>query len=142
MKIELSSEELAEDLQKHLEGKRFTGGSYDKALRTIEFSDDLRPAQWASLRGTVENWARAKNLEIEESLKIKAPVPEDPQAKERAKEQQAEVKKKVASLSLEEAEARFNFLQSKPFSELSDAEYEERLALAETLSQKSKGAKR
>jgi type II secretory pathway component PulL len=142
MKIELSSEELAEDLQKHLEGKRFTGGSYDKARKTIEFSDDLRPAQWASLRGTVENWARTRNLEIEESLKIQAPVPEDPQAKEVAKEQQAEVKKRLAGLTLEEAEARFNFLQSKPFSELTDSEYEERLALAETLSQKSKGSKR
>jgi hypothetical protein len=142
MKIELSSEELAEELQKHLESKRFTGGSYDKVSRTIEFSDDLSPAQWASLRGTVEKWARDRKLEIEESLKIQTPIPEEPQAKERAMEQQAEMKKRLAALTLQEAEARFNFLQSRPFSELTDAEYEERLALAETLSQKSKGAKR
>jgi hypothetical protein len=141
MKIELSSEELAEELQKHLQDMRFMGGSYDQARRTIEFSDDLSPAQWASLRGTVEKWARGKNLGIEESLKIQAPVPEEPQAKERAREQQAEVKKRLAGLTLQEAEARFNFLQSKPFSELTDAEYQERLALAETLSAKSKNRK-
>jgi hypothetical protein len=142
MKIELSSEELAEELQKYLQEKRVTGGSYDQARRTIEFSDDLSPAQWASLRGTVEKWARGKKLEIEESIKIQAPIPEEPQAKERAREQQAEIKKRLAALTLQEAEARFNFLQGKPFSELTDAEYEERLALAETLSAKSKAAKR
>lgn len=142
MKIELSSEELAEELQKHLQEKRFAGASYDKERRTIEFSDDLSPAQWASLRGTVEKWARGRSLEIEELLKIQAPIPEEPQAKEMAREQQAEMKKRLAALTLQEAEARFNFLQSRPFSELTDAEYEERLALAETLSQKSKGAKR
>jgi hypothetical protein len=142
MKIELSSEELAEELQKHLQDKRFTGGIYDQEQRTIEFSDDLSPAQWAGVRGTVEKWARGKNLEIEESLKIQAPIPEEPQAKERAREQQAEMKKRLAGLTLQEAEERYNYLQGKPFSELTDAEYEERLALAETLSQKSKGAKR
>lgn len=142
IRIELSSEELAEELQKHLQDKRFKDGTYDKARRTIEFSDELRPVQWASLRGTVEKWARDRNLEIEESLKIKAPVPEEPQAKEKAAEQQEEMKKRLAGLTLQEAEARFNFLQSKPFSELTDAEYEERLALADTLSQKSKAAKR
>jgi len=142
MKIELSSEELAEELQKHLQEKRFTGGSYDKAQRTIEFSDDLSPAQWASLRGTVEKWARDRKMEIEESLKIQAPVPEEPHAEESRREQQAEMKKRLEGLTLKEAEERYDYLQRKPFSELTDAEYEERLALAETLSQKSKNRRK
>jgi fructose-bisphosphate aldolase class 1 len=137
MKIELSSEELAEELQKHLEEKRFAGASYDKARRTIEFPD-MSPAQWASLRGTVEKWARGRKLEIEESLKIQSP-PEAPQAKTRSKEQEAELRKRLEAMTLEEAEARYNYLQGKPFSELTDEEYEERLALADTLSKKSKG---
>ena len=41
-------------------------------------------------------------------------------------------------MTLTEAEARYNYLQGKAFSELTDDEYEERLALAQSLSEKSK----
>lgn len=138
MKIELSSEELAEELQKHLQDKRFAGASYDKARRTIEFPDELSPAQWASLRGTVERWARGRNLEIEESLKIQSPRLEAPEVKANAREQEAQLKRRLEALTPQMAEERYNYLQSKPFSELTDEEYDERLALAETLSKKSK----
>lgn len=49
-----------------------------------------------------------------------------------------EVKKKVEALSPQMAEERYNYLLSKSLSELTDAEYEERLALAEKLSDKPK----
>jgi len=137
MKIELSSEELAEELQRHLEEKRFAGASYDKAQRTIEFPEDMSPAQWASLRGTVEKWARGRKLEIEESLKIRS-QPEAAQAKTSSKEEEAVLRRRLEALTPKEAEARYDYLQRKPFSELTDEEYEERLVLAQTLSEKPK----
>jgi hypothetical protein len=140
-KIELPSEELAEELQKHLQGRRFTGASYDSARMTIEIPDEMNPSQWSNLRGTVEKWAKARNLEIEESLKIQSPRPEAPQRRANTREQEAELKKRLEGLTPQEAEARYNYLQTKPFSELTDAEYEERLALAQTLSEKRKASR-
>ena len=46
----------------------------------------------------------------------------------------AEADKKVASLSPETAVERYNYLESKPITELSESEYAERLALAEKMS--------
>lgn len=140
-KIELPSEELAEELQKHLQDRRFAGASYDKARTTIEFPDDMNPSQWSSLRGTVEKWAKGRSLEVEESLEIRSPRPEAPQRKANTGEQEAALKKRLGGLTPREAEERYNHLQTKPFSELTDAEYEERLALAQTLSEKPKSSK-
>lgn len=49
-----------------------------------------------------------------------------------------EVKKKVQGLSPEMAEERYNYLLSRPISELTDAEYAERLALIDRLTEKPK----
>ena len=47
------------------------------------------------------------------------------------------VKEKLDSLTPQMAEERYNYLSGKPISELTDAEYEERLALAERLSERA-----
>jgi len=94
--------------------------------------------QWSSVRGTVEKWVKGRSLEVEDTLKIKSAGPEPLQAEPPSKEQQAELKKKLEGMTPKEAEARYNYLQGKPFSELTDEEYEERLALAQSLSEKSK----
>ena len=49
---------------------------------------------------------------------------------------QEELTKKLESMSPEEAEERYNYLNAKSISELTDEEYEERLALAQKLSEK------
>ena len=142
MKIELPSDELAEDLQKRLLEKRIVGASYDKERKTIEFPEDMSLVQWSSVRGTVEKWVKGKDLEVEDTLKIQSTTPTTPEAaqeKPRSREEAAELKKKLDAMTLTEAETRYNYLQGKAFSELTDDEYEERLALADTLSKKSKG---
>ena len=139
MKIELPSEELAEELQKHLLEKRIVGASYDKARKAIEFPEEMSLVQWSSVRGTVEKWVKGRNLEVEDSLKIRSTAPDAAPEQPRSREAAAEMKKRLEAMTLMEAEARYNYLQGKAFSELTDEEYEERLALAETLSKKSKG---
>ncbi len=47
-----------------------------------------------------------------------------------------EVKKKLDGLTPQMAEERYDYLSRRPISELTDAEYEERLALAEKLSER------
>jgi len=47
-----------------------------------------------------------------------------------------EVKKRLDSFTPQMAEERYDYLSKKPISELTDAEYEERLALAEKLSER------
>ncbi|HEV2390488.1 MAG TPA: hypothetical protein VGS04_07180 [Nitrososphaerales archaeon] len=137
----MPSDELAEDLQKRLLEKRIAGASYDKERKTIEFPEEMSLVQWSSVRGTVEKWVKGKDLEVEDTLRIRSTTsttPEATQEKPRSKEEAAELKKKLDAMSLTEAEARYNYLQGKAFSELTDEEYEERLALADTLSKKSK----
>lgn len=143
-KIELPSEELAEELQKYLQEKRFAGATYEKGAKTIEFPGNMSLLQWSSLKGMVEKWARGRSLEVEESLRILPPVAdmaEAPVEKVDLKEleaREAEVKKKLVSLTPDEAEERYNYLESKPISELTDAEFEERLALAQRKPGKAK----
>jgi hypothetical protein len=48
-----------------------------------------------------------------------------------------EAKKKLDGLTPQMAEERYNYLSGRPISELTDAEYEERLALAEKLSERA-----
>jgi hypothetical protein len=139
-KIELPSEELAEELQRHLQDRRFTDASYDEARKAIQFPDDMNPSQWSSLRDTVEKWAKGKQMEVVESLELH-PRPEAPQEKAKPNEREAEAKKKLEGLTPKEAEERYNHLLSKSVSELTDAEFEERLALAQRTSGKPKGPK-
>jgi hypothetical protein len=147
-KIELPSEELAEELQKHLQEKKFTVASYDEARKAIQFPDSMSPSQWSSLRDTVEKWAEGKRMEVVESLELH-PRPEAAEEESKPNEEEveakkkleAEAKKKLESLTPKEAEERYNHLLSKSVSELTDAEFEERLALAQRGSGKAKGSK-
>ena len=138
MKIELPSDELAEELQKHLLEKKHMSASYDKERKTIEFPEEMSLVQWSSVRGTVEKWVKGRSLEVEDTLKIRSAAPEAAQEKPRSREEAAELKRRLDAMTLKEAEARYNYLQGKAFSELTDEEYEERLALAQSLSEKSK----
>lgn len=132
--IEVPSEELADELQRHLKDTRFAGGTYDKERRTIQFSDNMNVLQWSSLRGTVEKWAKGKKLEVVELLRLE-PLPTEaaPMASVVQKSVNEDVKKRLEGLTPETARERLSLLQSKPFSELTDAEYEERLALTQDL---------
>jgi hypothetical protein len=129
-KIELPSDQLGEELEKHLQDKRFSGGTYDKGRKAIQFPDNMDPSQWSSLRGTVEKWAKGKDLDVVESLKLQHPRHETAQPKVDPKELEAEVKKRLDKLTPQTAEERYRYLQSRPISELTEAEFEERLALA------------
>lgn len=147
-KIELPSEELAAELQRQLQDRKFTGASYDEARKTIQFPDDMNPSQWSSLRDTVEKWAKGKHMEVVESLELK---PESEVTEEEAKSNEleaeakkkleVEAKKKLEGLTPQEAEERYNYLLGKSVSELTDAEFEERLALAQRASGKAKAPK-
>ena len=98
--------------------------------RRSVFRINPNPSQWTSIRGTVEKWAKGRNLEVLESLTLQSPRPEA-QGKANPKEIEAEVKKRLEKLEPQKAEERYNYLRGKPISELTDAEFEERLALAQ-----------
>lgn len=63
-------------------------------------------------------------------------APEVTQKEVDQKESDEELKKKLDSLSPQAAEERYQYLSSRPIAELTDAEYGERLALAQRLSGK------
>jgi hypothetical protein len=140
-KIELPSDELAEELQRYLQGKNFTGATYERTKRSIQFPDDMNPSQWANARSAVEKWAKGKHLELVESLKIQAPKTVATHEKTDSKQQEEELKKRLEGMTPEKAEERYNYLHSRPISELTDAEYDERLALAQKLSERPKPQK-
>jgi hypothetical protein len=135
-KIELPSEELAQELQRHLLERKLSDYTYDKGRRTVQFPDGVNASQWSNIRATVEKWAKGKDLDVVESLKIQSSKAEVKQDKVDSKEQKADIKKKVEKLSPEKAEERYRYLQSRPISELTDAEIEERLVLAQRPSEK------
>jgi hypothetical protein len=128
-KIELPSEALAKELQRHLQERRFP--IHDRVIETILVPDDLKPSEWSSLKGTVEKWASGKQLKVVESLKLQPlePTKKD-ESNEKEVERLSEVKKKLDSLTPEMAEQRYNYLQNLPIGELTDEEYDERLELA------------
>lgn len=137
----MPSDELADELQRHLENRGFTGANYDKSRRTIQFSDSMDPSQWSSVRSTVDKWTKGKNLELVESLKVQSRKHEATQEKESPKSEE-DLTKKLDRLTFQQAEERYNYLRSKSISELTDAEYEERLALVQQLSGKAKAQKK
>ena len=96
----------------------------------------MNPSQWSSLRDTVEKWAKGRRIEVVESLKLQLPRPEAAQVKAEPKEVEANVKKRLEGLTPQKAEERYKYLQSKSVSELTEAEFEERLALAQRASKK------
>jgi len=140
-RIELPTEALAEQLQGHLQEMRFTGATYDKARNVIQFPDNMSSSQWSNIKVVVEEWAKGRHLEMVESLRLQTPKPVLTQEKPKPSVPEAGEKQKLERLTPQQAHERYNYLQSKPFSELTDAEYDERLALAESLSKKSKAPK-
>ena len=133
--IHLPSEELAEELQKYLQETKFSSGTYDKESMTIQFPDNMNALVWSGLKGTVEKWAKGRKLGIVESLRLEPLETENAPAIAVAgpKSVNEDVKKRLEGLTPEMAKERLSVLQSKPFSELTDAEYEERLALTQDL---------
>lgn len=131
-RIELPSHELAEELRKHLEKSGPEGVSYSMAGSSVDVAEETPSPQWSGVREAVAAWSKGKRLEMSESIKLKGRplIPQFTPSKD--------VTKKLDSMTPDQAEARFTYLQEKPFSELSDAEYEERLALADSLSKKKK----
>ncbi len=91
----------------------------------------MKPSEWSSLKGVVEKWASGKQLKVVESLRLQSLQPTKGESKEKEVDRSAEVKKKIDSLTPQMAEQRYNYLQSRPIGELTDAEYDERLALAQ-----------
>lgn len=98
----------------------------------------MDPSRWSSLKDTVGKWAKGRQLEVIESLRLQSPKTEATQQKASPKEQQVDLKKKLENLTPQKAEQRYNYLQSRPISELTDAEYDERLELAQKISGKAK----
>lgn len=105
----------------------------------------MKDSEWSAIKGEVEKWAKGKNMDVSELLKIQSRKQESAQhkeeAKEHTKEQEEDMKKRVAALSPEKAEERYAYLSSKPLSELTDLEYMERIALAAKPSVKNKPQK-
>jgi hypothetical protein len=67
------------------------------------------------------------------------PAVESTEDQEDDRRSEEELKEKLDGLSPQEAEERYSYLNGKSISELTDAEYEERLALALKLSDKAAG---
>ena len=136
-RIELPSEKLASELQRHLQDKRYRGSIEDGSRNVIEF-EDMSLSQWIGLTSTVEKWARGRQYEVIQTLELRAVAVEPRQDEVQRKAIEVEVKKKVDALSPQTAEERYNYLSSKPISELTEEEAEERLALAQKNLDKSK----
>jgi ketosteroid isomerase-like protein len=74
------------------------------------------------------------NMTVGES---EGPAPNATQEIVHWKKLEEEVKKKLEGITPQMAEERYNYLSRKPISELTDDEYEERLALAKKLSERA-----
>lgn len=152
-RIELPSNELAQDLQKHLQQKRFPSGAFDKGRREVQFPDETKESEWLNVKAEAEKWAKAKSLVVTEVLKLQFHRTEQVQTRVEPKtepktepkiepeELKAELKRRLDSYTPEKAEERYRYLSSKPITDLSDAEYNERIALAQRPSKKAKAPK-
>jgi hypothetical protein len=130
-KIELPSEALAKELQRHLLERKFA--IKDRATTTLRFPDEMKSSEWSSVKAAVEKWASGKHLESVESIKLQPlqPAKREKEDKEKEVDKQGELRKKIDGLTPQMAEERYNYLQSKPIGELTDEEYDERLELAQ-----------
>ena len=140
-KIELPSGEMVEELQRHLQEKRFPGATSDKGRRTLQFPDSMGQSEWANVRAEVEKWAKGRRLEVVESLRVQYPKTEPAKPEVDPRTLKEEAKKKVDRLTPQTAEDRYRYLSSKPISELTDAEIQERLELAQRPLDKDKASK-
>lgn len=142
--IEAPSEELAKALHSHLLEKKIRGSVYSGTGEIIEFPENMSLAQWLGIVGVVEKWARGRELETVQSLRVqKPPEPEElvddrPASAEDTSKLEAEAKKKVDDLSSDKAEERYIYLSNKPLTELTDQEFQERLLLAQRTTGKKK----
>lgn len=138
----MPSEELAVELQKHLKAESILFTSYDRGRRAIQFPDDMDPEVWANIKRTIEEWAQGRQLDVVESLRLQPKkVVETPEARAEHVKLEEEVNKRLEGLSPDKAEARYNYLSNKPITELTDAEVEERLRLAQRTFAKPKEQK-
>jgi hypothetical protein len=140
-KIEAPSQELAKELSAHLQEKRIRGSLYDGAGKTLEFPDDLNLTQWLAVVSTIEKWAREKQIEVDYSVRLQPTSRNTPAEAADTAKLETEAKKRVGELSPEKAEARYNYLSSKPLTELTDEEFQERLLLAQSTPAKTKDRK-
>ena len=138
----MPSEELAHELQKHLQDRRFPSATYDKGRRALQYPENLTASEWSNIRAETEKWAKGRNMELSETLRLQLHQVPQAQPKAEPKFSDEELKKKVNALSPEEAEKRYLYLSGKPLSELSDAEYQERLELAQRTLEKPKPDKK
>jgi len=89
------------------------------------------------VKGAVEKWARGRQLNIDETMKLVNDMPaaveesESEEEIEKRVQSEKELKKKIDNLTPEMAQERYDYLQSKPIGELTDEEYDERLELAQ-----------
>ncbi len=127
-KIELPSEGLAKELQRHLQERKFA--VQNRSSETIQFPDDMKPSEWSTLKSAIEKWASGRQLKVVESLRIESSQTTKEKSKAQEDERLAEVKK-LDSFTPQMAEQRYKYLQRKPIGELTVAEYDERLALAQ-----------
>ncbi len=105
----------------------------DRTSASILFPSEMKPSDWSNLKSVVDKWGRGRQLEVVESLRLqplKRPKPETEDKEEEA-DTHAELAKKIDSMGPDKAEERYNYLQNKPIRELTDAEYDERLELAQ-----------
>ncbi|MDG6925692.1 MAG: hypothetical protein JRN09_03980 [Nitrososphaerota archaeon] len=144
--IEAPSEEMAKELQAHLLEKKLRSPVYPGTGTTIEFPENMNAAQWLGVAGVVEKWAKGRQLDVVQSLRVVRPQatqPHDagPADAEKTARLEADAKKRVEVLSPEEAEERYSYLSSKPLTELTEEESQERLLLAQRTYGKTKDGK-
>jgi hypothetical protein len=143
--IEAPSDELAKDLHAHLLAKKVKGPVYAGLGATIEFPESMNLAQWLGVVGIVEKWAKSRQLDVVQSLRVVEPVQPGPQpgaepaSAEETSKLEAEAKKRVNDLSSDKAEERYDYLSSKPLTELTEEEFQERILLAQRTAGKKGG---
>lgn len=104
-----------------------TGGAFSTEVCKESGSTVLRDSEQPTVMRFLEREQVPTGGESERT----EPKPAGPAEDEPVDKQ--EIKKKVESLSHETAEERYNYLQGRPITDLTDAEYEERLALVDRL---------
>jgi len=103
------------------------------------FSVEICRGSGTSVTRDVERPTSVKFLAGDQSPAGVGPTTEGRRDDADTRRSEEELKKKLDEFSPKEAEERYDFLNGKSISELTDAEYEERLALALKLSDKAAG---
>ena len=123
--------ELVEERVSELNGRL---ASLEETLASIQ-------SDMASFKNRMTDDAAGPKTQVANDPEVPNPQPqrtEQIQTKVEPEISPEEPRRRVDSYTPEEAEERYNYLSGKPITELSDAEYEERLALANRPSKKAK----